>query len=258
MPWQAIQFVTSGLTLLAFVVTVFAWVSRRRLLSNERNIRAAPPEDRVAMAQSVADAFLISAERIDPNSLTREQRFELLMEQIRQKERRLYAILIATLIATGLAGLTAYASYVKSAATKLNPVESREKSSLVVKVIRGPGADDLATKLRNQGYQVNVISDDYGSNADDLRYRVLWYGRLVGPRELADVVVATRAHMPWVRYIFQQYRRHDWDAHIMVNSNDEWIDKLGLQPVTDEAFRQLATGDLSPDRLQALANTFKR
>lgn len=104
---MAIGKIGSGLTLVAFVVAAVAMLLRHRLLSRERQLLIAPESERASLIQSLNDSFLITALPIDPAGLTRDQRYELLLKQVRDRARRFYVTtLIVILIATAIASMS--------------------------------------------------------------------------------------------------------------------------------------------------------
>jgi hypothetical protein len=102
MPWHVIQYITSALTLAAFLASLVAWAYRRRLLSRERQIQSAPERDRPKLAQKLADDLHIEVKEIPVADMSTTQRYRLVMEKIRQEERRLYARLLTAVVALAL------------------------------------------------------------------------------------------------------------------------------------------------------------
>jgi|HubBroStandDraft_6_1064221.scaffolds.fasta_scaffold26823_3 hypothetical protein len=103
--WNAIGYVTTGLTLLAFAIAVGAWLYRSRLVEREKSLRALPEADRAKALQADISFFLVDTEH-----LTREQKVALAMEQIQARERRFNTLTkVVAFIAVLLAGVSAYA-----------------------------------------------------------------------------------------------------------------------------------------------------
>lgn len=100
--WEVVGKVGSGLALVAFIVAAATTLLRQRLATRERQLLAARDEDRASVIQSLNDSFLISSLPIDPGDLTPDQRFALLLEQIRDRSRRFYvtSILVFALAIT--------------------------------------------------------------------------------------------------------------------------------------------------------------
>src|ERR1700743_864608 len=62
--WKAIPYVTSGLSLVAFIVAVGAWMYNRRLKSRERLIESAKAENRLELIKKIL--FDIDTSRLTP------------------------------------------------------------------------------------------------------------------------------------------------------------------------------------------------
>jgi len=102
-----ISSVTSWFSLGAFLLAVIAQVWRRVLLSIERRIALAPEKDRLATAQALSRSFWVLGRPIDTNSLTKEQRYNILITQIRDRMRRFY-VLSASAAALSVIALVAF------------------------------------------------------------------------------------------------------------------------------------------------------
>jgi len=108
--WQAIGQVTSVLTLAAFSIATLAAVARAYLKGKERQLLAAPEDQRPALIQALNDSFLIHATILDTGIFPPDHAFKLLIEQIRDRSRRYYAgALLVAFIALLAAATTAYA-----------------------------------------------------------------------------------------------------------------------------------------------------
>jgi len=103
--WEAIPYVTGGLTLVAFIVAAAASVYVAQIRSRERTIKTVTDKNRADAVQEVLQFF-----RIDAANLTKEHQYQLALEQIRSRERR-YVIAASLVGLLGLVfiGLTAYA-----------------------------------------------------------------------------------------------------------------------------------------------------
>ena len=84
--WTAIQFVSSGFTLAAFFVAVAAWAYRRKLLADSELIRTAPKEERKALVFAKYGKLF----DIDTTKLTKQQSYDLAVEQIRTRAKQLF------------------------------------------------------------------------------------------------------------------------------------------------------------------------
>ncbi|MCK6376959.1 MAG: hypothetical protein L6Q69_23070 [Zoogloea sp.] len=81
--WEAIAFVSSGVTLTAFLAAVIAWVYKAKAEERERLIRTAKPEQRADLVRNALEFF-----HVDTTGLTREQQYNLAIEQIRARAQR--------------------------------------------------------------------------------------------------------------------------------------------------------------------------
>jgi hypothetical protein len=103
MTWETIKYVTSGLSLVAFLATVAATLYMRRLSRDEQMIRSAPEDKRADLVLATLAFF-----RIDASKLTKQQQYDLAIRQISDRSRRfsLTALLIGfvTIVGACLAG----------------------------------------------------------------------------------------------------------------------------------------------------------
>jgi len=107
MPWDAIQYVSSGITLVAFIAAIAAWIYRYRILQNERLIRTAPENERSALVERALEIF-----SIDTKQLSRQQQYDLALEQIRGRAARFRMTSIVVVIIAILAvGVTTFAIF---------------------------------------------------------------------------------------------------------------------------------------------------
>jgi hypothetical protein len=90
--WHAVGLVTTGFTLVAFLAAVAAWVIRQKILEKERLLRTAPEEKRAELVAAALEFF-----NVDTRRLTKQQQFELALQQIQARGQRflLTTILIA-------------------------------------------------------------------------------------------------------------------------------------------------------------------
>lgn len=92
MSWNAIQFVSSGVTLVAFLAATILALYTRKMLSRERLIESAPESSRALLVQTTLKSF-----GVDTSQFTKVQAYDLALQQIRAlKERyRLNCIVIS-------------------------------------------------------------------------------------------------------------------------------------------------------------------
>lgn len=96
--WNAISYVSSAVTLLAFIAAVIAAVLRTKILQKERLIKNVPEKDRAQLVERTLEFF-----SIDTASLTRGQRYDLALRQINARAARFRTTAIVTVIIAVLA-----------------------------------------------------------------------------------------------------------------------------------------------------------
>jgi len=103
--WEAIGYISSGATLIAFLAASIVTIFRRQLVHKENLINSAPENKRSELVQAALDSY-----SIESKDLTKQQRYELLMEQIKQREKRFKVTAFVIVILAFLsAALAAYA-----------------------------------------------------------------------------------------------------------------------------------------------------
>jgi hypothetical protein len=131
--WSAIAFVSSGFALAAFLGALAVSILRTRTLARERLIRAASARDRPDLVRDALEFF-----RVNADNLTKEQQYNLALEQIRARATRFKILALATCFVALLATAVAAVAIVKSGGTTLDdcrealgdsrPAECLEKS----------------------------------------------------------------------------------------------------------------------------------
>src|SRR5215470_9096716 len=81
--WQALQYVGTGLSLVAFAVAALLLAYRARLTNRAEIIKTAPEEERLDAIATTAEFF-----RVDVSGLTRAQQQEIALTQIQVRARR--------------------------------------------------------------------------------------------------------------------------------------------------------------------------
>lgn len=105
--WETIKYIGSGITLAAFIIAVAAWIYRLKILERGRLIRLAPEDNRRELVERTLEFF-----DIDTGGLTREQKYDLALQQIRAKATRFkIAATVIVIIAFLTAGITFFAIY---------------------------------------------------------------------------------------------------------------------------------------------------
>ena len=84
MPWDAIKYVSSGVTLVAFLASLVAWIYKSNVDQRERLIRSASEADRATLIQDALEFF-----HVDTGNLNKEQRYDIVIRQITERSKRL-------------------------------------------------------------------------------------------------------------------------------------------------------------------------
>jgi hypothetical protein len=94
--WMALKYVGSGLTLVAFVCALAAWLYRYQLQKKERLIRSVPEGERARLVEQTLVLF-----KVESTKLTREQQYNLALRQIREHARK-YQVTAALIVIFGV------------------------------------------------------------------------------------------------------------------------------------------------------------
>lgn len=148
--WSAIQFVTSGLTLVAFAIAAGISMYSRFNRAKADLIEKARPEERAALVQQV-----LVREDLDPRGMTPDKQFELAVHKTRARAERyrtnaVVVCFVATLIAVVALYSISHSGFAASVArvpTDLqNPASPNERS-----VIEGEIAKKLPQMVGSTG-----------------------------------------------------------------------------------------------------------
>lgn len=103
--WESIQYVTTGLTLVAFGIAAAAWLYKSSFETKERLIQSASESQRADLVRQTLEFFDIKTD-----GLTKDQKFRLALEQIHaRRERFRIAAIVICIIAVVLASISAFA-----------------------------------------------------------------------------------------------------------------------------------------------------
>lgn len=117
MLWEKIQYVTTGLTLIAFLVSVIAWTYKSKSEERERLIKTAPDDKRGDLVQSALEFF-----NINTSGLTKADQYKLALVQIHARAQRFrITAIVVCILAVILATVSAYAISKTSAKENKNP-----------------------------------------------------------------------------------------------------------------------------------------
>jgi hypothetical protein len=102
--FEAVPLVTTAFTLAAFLAAVAAWLVRHKMQEKERLLKTAPEEKRALLVASALEFF-----QVDTKRLTKQQQFELALQQIRARAQRFYLSTILIAIIALAAAVMVYA-----------------------------------------------------------------------------------------------------------------------------------------------------
>src|SRR5258707_10181075 len=118
--WQAMQYVGTGLSLVAFIVAALLLAYRARLTNRADIIKSAPEKERLDAIATTAEFF-----RVDVSGLTRAQQQDIALTQIHARARRdLLLAGVSLAVAILLAAIAIAAIWVSKpagSATVVNP-----------------------------------------------------------------------------------------------------------------------------------------
>ena len=129
--WRAVTLVSSGITLVAFIVAVAAWVYRSTILQKERQIRHAPAAERGALIENALEFF-----KVDTVGLSSRQQYNLAVKQIHERAMRFRTTAFVVIVLAALtAGVSSFALWQEK---KTNPLPPNN-----VNTINSAGSADL-------------------------------------------------------------------------------------------------------------------
>jgi hypothetical protein len=135
--WQAIQYVGSGLSLIAFIVAAITYAYRAKLQQRARIILGAPEKERIEAIAATAELF-----KLDLSGLTNKQKQELALAQITARSRRDALIARGTLIVAIILGTIAIVSIVLPSSQPPSPdLKSKLVGSYQVKLGKNGGCN---------------------------------------------------------------------------------------------------------------------
>lgn len=103
-PFEAVQYVTSGVTLVAFLIAVVGAFARSAIRQKERLIRAASEQERAPLVEIALEGF-----QVDTAALSEERKYSLLMTRLEHKRERFNKIYRFAVLTATLAGLLTFA-----------------------------------------------------------------------------------------------------------------------------------------------------
>src|SRR5712671_4217944 len=107
--WVALQYVGTGLSLVAFVVAAILFAYRARLKNRAEIIKSSPEKERLEAIAATAEFF-----RVDVSALSRAQQQDIVLTQIHARARRDLLLAVVTLIVAVLLAIVATAAILAS------------------------------------------------------------------------------------------------------------------------------------------------
>lgn len=103
--WEAIQYVSGGFTLCAFIVAAIAWGYKQKNKADLEAIKTLPEENRAQVLSEKIEVF-----KVNTSNLTKEQQYDVVVRQINARVER-YRLLASVVVVLAIvaAGLTGYA-----------------------------------------------------------------------------------------------------------------------------------------------------
>jgi len=126
-------------------------------------------------------------------------------------------------------------------------------------LVRVPQADELASALKQLGYDVHVMPDEDIDNGSVKKetYSVMVIGREVPAKMAATAIRLTHQYLPWVKYVYVQFQYPVMDRHLVLNAQNGWVESLGLKPLSDADFARLSDAKLSLEEFHAMLQRFR-
>jgi hypothetical protein len=153
--WEAIAYVSSGVTLAAFIFALAAWIYRAKILEKERLIRSAPDSARSELIEHTLEFF-----SVDTSGLTRRQKYDLALHQIHARAARFRTTAIAIIIIALLAAsVSAFAIWQSPLQQKANGVENPSHQNSTESVTSNqnpPTASQANNASENQNTTANL------------------------------------------------------------------------------------------------------
>lgn len=130
--WQAIQYVTGGFTLSAFIAALIAWAYINNIREKRKRIDSASDRDRAELVSETLEFF-----KVDTTNLTKQQQCDIAMAQIEARiERFRIAAAVIVLFALLGTGVTVYALS-RTGSLRMNDTPSAKGSAETVNQVRG-------------------------------------------------------------------------------------------------------------------------
>jgi hypothetical protein len=201
--WPAIAYVSSGLSLAAFLAAAIAWILKTKSEERERLIRTANESDRAPLIQDALEFF-----HVDSAGLTKQQQFEIVLEQIKGRGQRFRLTTVAICFLALLAACVAAFAITRNSRESSPSSVSTANEDSEVAVLR---IEDLQKATRNvrellleikagniQGQGPINRVNDLNNDLFDLWLKISGYGLGADPYQdyiFASSSAFSRAHL---------------------------------------------------------------
>lgn len=181
--WTAIKYVSSGITLIAFICALAAWLYKSYLRRRERLINSVPENQRAGLVERT---FLLF--KVDTAKLTREHQYNLALEQIHEQTKKFMVTAGVIVIIAGLITIVSFVAIPKigppptPSPTPMATAESLSGEIERVEVITNPGGGVqvfMYLSIKNTGTQPTGVKQ-YAIRIDHVSSKSINYG---GPIE---------------------------------------------------------------------------
>lgn len=176
--WQALQYVTSGLALVAFLAATLIWGYRYHLRALNERIAKAPPKERAALIDRG-----IRFGQIPMSGLSADQRFELALRTIGAQRHRLRLVVAALLSVALLFAILAAVAIVVS-----NPSKGGDRTRDDLDVLKSL----ISVHTETSGFFASLVG---GTKKEDYEKREATYAKLIGEYDGVALRMAFR-HLP--------------------------------------------------------------
>lgn len=126
--WEAIGQVSTGITLLAFIVAASVSAYRLQLRSRIKTIEAVAPSERGKLLEKELNSFGIKAE-----NLSRTQQYEIALRELNLRARKLSAITLVVILMTLIFGLLSFSVLYADTSASRKLSEYKEELSSIKK-----------------------------------------------------------------------------------------------------------------------------
>jgi hypothetical protein len=158
--WTALKYVSSAVTLIAFICAIAAWMYRSYLQGRERLIKTVPEGERARLVEKTFVLF-----NIDTAKLSRKHQYDLALKQIRERITKFLVTAVVIVIIAGLGTVLAFVAMPKTSPPPVpTPTPAPTPESLSgkierVEVIPGPDGNTqvfMLLSIENTGTPVSI------------------------------------------------------------------------------------------------------